>query len=300
MSKLDWKLFKDWRQRLIESFPDELTERLFRLSAFEDRDRFYSDDLSWLNRLRIQAGHNLSVELDDLIAADFGRAFRSIRTYHACRPTDVGTYLRSGLELSRPEQMKLQAFELFGSLGVTRAEIDHAYESHDLSSESGVLFLSLDDRDYVEYCGHYLIYGSERLQSVAAGLHPLYGSRPRALLREQGIPTIFDIDLPIEFVDQRTLAELVRNMLEALFKAPKRIPRAAPNIDFTFTVKTPLPAACIRGHSHPASIRDPNGGSEYRTPATWCAHCDDAPKLAPTRPQSRRRPEPTVGRARGS
>lgn len=273
MSQLDWKDIASWCYRLIESYPEELPDNLFQLAAREDREKFYADDLSWLNRLRDKVGLDTSVELDILIASDFTRTFETIRTYHACRPVDVGRYLRYGLELSRAENIKAEALILFTSLGVTEAEIDRVCASDGLCDRAGVCFLSLDDREFADLCGHYLIYGSEWLQGIAAKLHSDYGDRPRYILRERGIPTIFEIDLPVELVGPDILKELARNMLATLFEYYGRFPRATPCIDFTFTIRKPVPASQICNHTHPACIRDPQDWRWYKQPSVRCEYC---------------------------
>lgn len=274
MSRFDWKVLSDWRQRLFAAFPEDLPLSLLEIAKSHDPESFYSDDLTWIQRIQADAGVEAEPDLDLRIASILREIFGSIRTYHACRPLDVVEYLANGLTPRRPEDLQELAVECFGELGVSRSEVATVHEDRNLGDEQGKLFLSLDDRDFTEYCGHYLIYGSEYLQAIAAGLHARYGPRPRQLLRHRGIPTVFEVDLPISMVSEGVLAEFARNLLSAAFTCHCNDLDVAPQIDFTFTVCARLPAERIVGHYHPSRICDPHESfSEYRLAERSCPSC---------------------------
>jgi len=274
VSRFDWKALRDWRQRLFAAFPEDLPLSLLEIARSHDPERFYSDDLTWIERIQADAGVEAEPDLDLRIASALGETFSSIRTYHACRPLDVDECLAGGLSFRLPEELQEIAVTCFGELGVSRSEVEAVHDDRSLGDEQGRLFLSLDDRDFTEYCGHYLIYGSEYLQAIAAGLHARYGPRPRRLLRNRGIPTVFEVDLPVSMVGEDALAEFTRNLLSTAFTSYCNELDVAPKIDFTFTLSARLPAEHIIGHYHPPRIRDPHEAfSEYRPEERSCPRC---------------------------
>lgn len=269
-----WKRPEDWSQQLRRTFSDELPDRLFAMAADFDHERFYSDNLDWLDGMRAEAGLDFSTNLDEVIASRFGEAFHAFHVYHACRPHDPLSYASRGLQMRDPDGLRAHAERIFGRLGISRAEIDEACRGKRIDEEAGELFLALDDRDFAEHAGHYLIYGGEYLLAVAAGLHKTYGEAPRRELAVEGVPTIFEWRCPTAMVSFHCLQEFAGVMLSNLFQAAATGDDLGSEIDFTITVRRGLPADEMISHYHPRRIRDPQRGfAVYRPPISTCALC---------------------------
>lgn len=201
----------------------------------------------------------ISVEPDSdeayALAQRFAERYEYLRVYHACRPLDPSTYYQDGLRIADHEQLLQYALALFANgqfPAISKDDVIHA-----ASRSSGIdnhrVYVALDDRLYIEDgCGHYLIYGSEFICGIAAALSGRYGPDYRQHLKTIGRPTIFEIHLPVSWVDERTLAELASDIARA--KSERSV---ADLMDFTITLQESVPPEYIRSHYHPTRIIDP-------------------------------------------
>ena len=122
--------------------------------------------------------------------------------------------------------------------------------AQDISSiDNDRVYLALDDRDFVRCGGHYLIYGSEYILSIAAGLEKVFNRNYRHYLKQFGIPTIFELSIPIEWL---SLAE--RRALACYLGRAVADDSCGELIDFTVTLKHEVPAEYVVGMSHPPVI----------------------------------------------
>lgn len=207
----------------------------------------------------------LECEPDDYRLLDFAedvrRQYDAIRCFHAARPIDVESYYRTGLRLSNFAELVRHAKSVLGSPTfppISEAEFDQAVDALDYS-DNGKLYVALDDRHLVESAGHYLIYGSEYIMAIAAHLPSDRVLEFQRCLRTIGAPTMYEVDVSIEFVASGELAQL------AWWIARVGNERGnPPSIDFTFVLREPLPAERIITHYHPNQIPDwHNGGAVY-------------------------------------
>jgi hypothetical protein len=135
------------------------------------------------------------------------------------------------------------------------AEVLEASDDRLGLNEDGLAFVSLDPRGFVDGAGHYLIYGSEYLCGIAAGLSQRTGRDYRQVLKEFGVPTIFRMRLPFEWISERDLEQFVQVLYDWI--PAMRLRRGVPIVDFTFRLRRALPADCVLSHTHPRRIVDP-------------------------------------------
>jgi hypothetical protein len=238
----------------------------------DDLDSLYADDSEW------QAILESSLKQDfDLTCEEFADRLENFNAevFHACRPLDVAEYLDAGVFTATWARREEQLCRLMRELEVKRLDQDRLLEAFHAEMslpdiDIGALFLALDQRHLLEFCGHYLILGSEW---IASQLGPGY----YAVLRRVGIPTLLRIRLPLAWAsagDRKAIAsELLREWtrLKALHDSSVR------DIDFTFRLSRSIPQAHVVSHSHPLDIPDPhhpNGwGQVWKNPVTRCPHC---------------------------
>ena len=177
-----------------------------------------------------------------------------IHVYHACRPIDPSTYYRDGLKIPVQEELLKQAIDIFSNGQFQEISEDDVIlaESKMEKPKNHRVYFALDDRHLEEYCGHYLIYGSEYISGIAAILSGFYGPDYSQDLKKIGIPTIFEVHLPVSWIDESILAELVSEMAIAIFED-----NIASQIDFTITLHNSVPPEFIHSHHHPKQIIDP-------------------------------------------
>jgi hypothetical protein len=177
--------------------------------------------------------------------------------YHAARPVSVRSFYENGLLLGDHATQRMMAGRIFLSERFPEITVDLLEASEDRLglNEDGLAFVSLDPRGFIDGAGHYLIYGSEYLCGVAAGLSQRTGRDYRQVLKECGVPTIFRMRLPFEWISERDLEQFVQLLYEYI--PAMRVRRGVPKVDFTFRLRRALPADCMLSHRHPIRIVDP-------------------------------------------
>ena len=267
-----WAQARDWHPKVERLLSDHLTVSVKRRLRGMDTDCFSKDDLEWLEQA--SGDDSLGYCLGQVLA-DALHGWR-VRTYHACRPRDVLTYLNAGLRCLRAEeaiQDLRRLVDLHPQLSVLRDDnaLAAALARVEIDGRTGRVFVGLDDRGLVEGAGHYLIYGSEYLSAVLAQAGGCYFQN---VLKIEGIPTVFVIDLPISLMRQSDLRDFARLLLSRWATNLVTGRRTAPDEDYSFDIRCDVPSTCIVGHYHPARIRDPlNRLEPYVSPATSCPAC---------------------------
>src|ERR1051326_7660232 len=175
----------------------------------------WHDSESWQPLVKRTNGKRQSAQT---ILLHFREAYSAIELYHASRPFDVQTFYSEGLRLADHEKLTARASEIY--LSGAFPEIDEALFNKAVSGLSGIdhglSYLYLDRDGLIEHCGHYLIYGSEHICGIAAGLmrerrsdFPDY----RQVLKRFGRPAIIRFSVPVGKLDDSDLDELARDAL---------------------------------------------------------------------------------------
>jgi hypothetical protein len=235
-------------------------------------DSLYADDPEWhamLEPFLVQGFDQTAAEFaDDL--ADF-----DAEVFHACRPLDVAGYLTEGLATATWAEREERLCRLIRELEVKHEDAERLLKAfqEEMSVpdiDIGALFLALDRRHLLEFCGHYLILGSEW---VASRL----GSSYYPGLRRLGIPTLLRIRLPLAWASLGDRKALARELLCEWTRLTALEESSVRDIDITFRLTRSIPSAAIISHSHPSNIPDPHHpdgwGQIWKNPTTRCLHC---------------------------
>lgn len=185
------------------------------------------------------------------------QSFDGLLVYHAARPTDVRNYYVRGLLLGQRAVQFDVAREIFltGDFPELTSEMLVAADDRKEPTEDGQAFVSLDDRGFFNGAGHYLIYGSESLCGLAAGLASATGQDYRQVLKQRGTPTVFRLQLPFESIGERDFAEFIQLVYDEIPRVRRRM--QVREVDFTFRLRRVLPPACVLSHVHPRRVADP-------------------------------------------
>lgn len=213
----------------------------------------WKDAASWKPLFRALAGKRAGrVRLARALMASFD----GVAAYHGCRPEEIESYYRNGLWPSSSAALDARAKEIFCSnaAGITPDEIDEITAKLG-KRDQGRIYACIDDRHMIAYSAHYLIYGSERLQCVAAALSTEWRDC-MVLLKRYGKPTIFRIALPWEMVTESDFEDLARQVSSHVSIVRKR--RLVPETSFSFEFIQPLPAEFVLSHEHPKTVVDPH------------------------------------------
>ena len=262
MKIFDWSNKTKWLRDVAEYGQETLTEQILKALRRNPPDGFWSDDLSWFPQPKPE------LELADA----FTRHYTHIRACHAARPIDVGSYYRRGLVGQNPQLIVSDFRTIFAD--VDNELLNRAIDamSHRGDSEKGKIYFSCDRDQLVDECGHYLIQGSEYIMSLAARLSE-YRSLDedyRLRLRRFGIPTVFEVNIPVDYIPELQLQSLMK-VITAEW-AYSHIPGDHCEDQMDFILHRNLEPEYIASHYHPSRIPDPH--FQYRPYANLHTQCD--------------------------
>ena len=142
------------------------------------------------------------------------------------------------------------------------AAIDSMADSY---GRFGQVYFGLDDRFLIEHCGHYLIYGSEYLQSLCGHLRARIHYDLGFQLKQVGIPTIFQVKISVSQFENHELNALASDAFPAWAYCIAHNKQEPGLLDFAIMVGHALQPKYILSHYHPEAIPDPSyGRSPYR------------------------------------
>ncbi|MGD9160346.1 MAG: hypothetical protein PVG39_18160 [Desulfobacteraceae bacterium] len=186
--------------------------------------------------------------------------FKEILTYHACRPIRTEDYYEKGILPLSPSKIQKQFRDYFSSM-VSEKDIDTAITKTSVNTRAGVVHVVLDDRIFINCSGHYLIYGSEYLNCLTIHL-PGASENHRDNLKKIGRTTIFICKLPFSSVT--SFAYLVSSMMADHFFRVAHDRDDVTVIEYTISLKKPIPPDFVVDHYYPKRITDP-----FKRRAIW-------------------------------
>ena len=188
--------------------------------------------------------------------------FDGVKVFHGCRPDSIESYYSQGLlpldaEMGKRIAMSIFLSDRFPELSVQ--DIENAAERANGTWRHGHLYVSLDERFLVQECGHYLIYGSEYICAIAAGLQGAKGADYdyQQHLRRNGRPTVFVCQLPIDRITLSDRKVLVAALVDEIASDPSFKCSRSSLCDFSFFLKSKLEPNRILEHRYPRTIPDP-------------------------------------------
>ena len=263
---LDWRNRRAWL-RDIRSYAKTLLTAKLTATLERKRPDCWPDVMDWL------PGHDEVVpEFCDRMSS----FYTHFKAFHGCRPDTLASYHENGLQGQSAVSI-LSKFRLLFS-DVPQDELEQAIHKmkHREASEKGKVWLSADDREMLKDFGHYAINGSEYLLALAANLGTGHNGKEdyRLRLRTIGIPTVLEVDIPVDLVpplQKHALAKMILSEWGQL-RTKRPLGTSSPPC---YIVRTDIPADCIRAHYHPSKIPDPH--HYIRTYVNKTVRCDHCP-----------------------
>lgn len=243
---LDWRNRRAWLQHIRSYAGFLLTPELIAILE-RRRPKCWSDVMDWLP------------DHDDVVPEFCDRMssfYTHFKAFHGCRPESLSSYYEGGLRGQNADSIIQKFRQLFAD--VPLADLEKAIEKmkHREFSEKGKTWLSGDDREMVRDFGHYIINGSEYLLALAASLGTGQdGEDYRFRLRTIGIPTVLEVDIPIDLIPPVQKLEVAKMILSEWGQLRTKRPLGMSSSP-CYVVRSDIPAECIRAHYHPARIRD--------------------------------------------
>lgn len=131
--------------------------------------------------------------------------YTHIKVYHACRTQNIEAYLKEGIHTFTKEDAYQIANDTLMKCGIDEKHIVKCFEKNWKGQihHFNRVCVSISKEELLQDSGHYLVYGSEFICSMAAELGCQYK------LKNIGIPTIFECDVDIKKFTSETI-----NMIE--------------------------------------------------------------------------------------
>lgn len=260
-----WKAFSDWQNFVGDTFAKKALKAL-EVKVRERKAEFrYVDDPSVFIKIHEALGD--FAELIEKVLHRFYERYAFLKMYHCCRPISVESYYLSGIQALNMSEMNTRFQGIF--LGnpkyplvtpdLVQGAIEYMAKSY---KRQGYVYFGLDDRFLINHCGHYLIEGSEYLQSLAAFIERKVGGDLKREFREYGKPTVFELRIPISFVPEGELRELASELLQTWAYNTAHSRNDPYELDFGIELDRKVPSDHIMGHYHPERIPDPSNGFE--------------------------------------
>jgi hypothetical protein len=223
------------------------------------RSNPYPDKLDWLDRL-IEEERGEVVDAMGHVAAGIRQRFSAFRAAHGTRASDLHTFYQGGLVplgIDRTRRALVEAFVGRQFPHVTESRIDEALVAEDAATRVGKVFFEANEQTLLEYCSHYMLYGSEFAFVVALRLG-LDRAQCRAALSARGEPTVLVCDVPMKLLDEHTLRGIAGEAIAAVFQ--ELLDGDEPSLgDCGICIDEPLHPEHIVGHYHPTNLPVPAG-----------------------------------------
>ena len=185
----------------------------------------------------------------------FKKDYSHVKTYHACRPINIQSYLENGVCIQSFEEL-IEGFianlEKYCKIELSKKEILSAIAQSRFPLHQKRLYTVLDDDFLIRYAGHYAIYGSEYIAGLAQILREETGKVSKENLKQYGMPTVLVIDLNLNKVSEYDFEALVKVVNNAIFYGVE-----PGSIDFTFELTDSVSPEEIVSFYNPKVINDP-------------------------------------------
>lgn len=130
----------------------------------------------------------------------FRETYSHVAAYHACRPTDIESYLGKGIIPSNMEALIEKAKIYFNETDAVTAAVKELGKDYLDHGRDKIGFFVSKTGSLESGYSHYLRNGSELFQGIARRL----GDRAEQKISKEGKPTLFQCALPISWLDDFT------------------------------------------------------------------------------------------------
>jgi len=262
-----WREITNWNDFICGLMPRGVSAQVAKtIRQQRQLFRFYDDPDPFQ---RIYSAFSDFSSLAKRFSATFGTSFSHIGMFHCCRPRHLESYYREGVRVLSTDEANRYFRDICrttnGIPNITEQDIDAAIDS--MANSHGrvnQVYFGLDDRFLIKHCGHYFIYGSEYLQSLCNHLRARINFELRLQLRQVGIPTVFQVRIPVSQFEKNELSALADELFPAWAYCIAHDETEPGLIDFAIMMDRALSPEHILGHYHPEEIPDPFAGGLHR------------------------------------
>lgn len=136
--------------------------------------------------------------------------YTHIKVYHACRPTNIGSYLKEGIRCFSKQETYRIVLETLLLCDISEKDIMKCFYKHwnSGSDHFNQIYVSISKEELLNESGHYLVYGSEFICGMASDLFC------QRRLKRVGVPTLIECDIAIEKVPRDIIEFIEENRYE--------------------------------------------------------------------------------------
>lgn len=247
-----WTDYQQWRKVILHLLNDFVDKAVLKEVRKNPPRHFASDNLEWLDRaIRKIKGIPFS-NIHTALIEQFPTRYQFVRAFHGCRPVSIESYKEHGIMVSNPAVLNDLAFQIFQNAERIESAIKDlktnspSYPDHN----QGKVFFCLTLEEFIEDCGHYLLYGSEYLGAIG------FRIGQAETLRRRGRATVVECNIPMTDISGEYIKCLMGEILRVILrKYCLRFP--GPNhVDFGFHISRNLDPQNIVGFHFPTGIRN--------------------------------------------
>lgn len=144
-------------------------------------------------------------EGEDYTGIDILKEFTHIRAFHGCRTNILNSYYTEGIiPLTKERAYEQIQITLQSKKYINEEEITSTFNR--LWTEPNRVWFAITKEEIVKRSGHYLLYGSEFINSVLAQFYL------RDELKKNGKPTIFACDVPLDVIGQPYQSDIIDSL----------------------------------------------------------------------------------------
>jgi hypothetical protein len=253
---LVWTDYAAWRKSILRLLSDLIDTNALNELRKHPPKYFGSGALRQLSEIISKNTGGSCPDLQIVLADRMREHYEFIRAFHACRTDSIEPYEKQGLIPCDPAALNRRAREIFQNKAGVEAVIqdlavnDSAYSYRD--HNGGKVWFCLEEEELTEFCGHYLLYGSEYLLAIANRIGE------SDALRKQGRATLIECNVPIDDLEESDIRELARDMLVKIIETycVGRCPNEITGFGFYIECKL-KPQNIVRFH-FPTKIPNPH------------------------------------------
>ncbi|MFA6025548.1 MAG: hypothetical protein WC727_03840, partial [Ignavibacteriaceae bacterium] len=234
-----WSNFDNWKTSFAEFIQIVFPDNIFSLI---EKHKGSIEGIDWAGQLEEYVhDDNDNYYYDSEFLQYFKNTYSHLLTFHGCRPSDILSYYKYGLlvldvELQNKYYEKMFLNKNFNK--VTLDDFNFAISTLKKEKRENELYLAIDDKELIEFAGHYLIYGSEYIMCLAAILSERIGIDYKASLREIGKPTVFKIKLPVYLVNDKDISHMFKYLFRLWIYNTVHKTNFMKSLDHSFLIKT--------------------------------------------------------------
>lgn len=218
-STLNWTDYLSWEKNILALLADYVDEEVIDCFRANPPEFVVSDDTSWLDEI-VQNIKGVRVDVKYELASLLSENYETLRAFHGCSPVETNSYYEQGIRRLDPKEYDQIARDHFLSAQfpeLVESDLLAAIEDMKTDNRAGLVFFEANEKVLLNFCGHYMLYGSEYLLGIAAKLS---GDRRdyRRTLKGRGTPSVFVCDVPLKLIGFDYVLELAGSIIVILFE----------------------------------------------------------------------------------